>query len=81
MSLLRPIQVGTGKIAVVSPPVPYENVMNAARAGDGDGNGAGAGDREQYNQPPPDYTEAIQQSEFSDPAIRRGEGGKDGVAA
>ncbi|KAM9352892.1 protein lifeguard 1 [Symphorus nematophorus] len=57
-------QVRKGKVAVVSPPGTYDNIhpgdMEAARG------------VQQYSQTPPDYSQGLDDSSFSDGAIRRG---------
>nr|XP_046254799.1 protein lifeguard 1 [Scatophagus argus] len=58
-------QVGKENISVISPPVTYDNMvhptaMAAARGG------------QQYDQPPPDYSHGLEDSGFSDAAVRRG---------
>lgn len=60
-------QVGKGNVAVVSPPGIYDNMAHP-------GDMAAAGGDQQYGQPPPDYSHGIEESGFSDGAIRRGEG-------
>lgn len=58
-------QVGSGNLAVVSPPNPYYNMGQTGMASYGP---------QQYDQPPPiDYSEDLQDSGFSNGAIRRGE--------
>lgn len=57
--------VGKGNIAVVSPPGPYDNM------GHPEGQAA-AGGTLQYGQAPPDYSHGLEDSGFSDAAIRRG---------
>lgn len=58
-------QVGKGNVAVVSPPGPYDNMVHPEEM-------AAAGDQ-QYGQAPPDYCDGLEDSAFSDGAIRRGE--------
>ncbi|KAM9852573.1 protein lifeguard 1 [Aulostomus maculatus] len=58
-------QVGNGNVAVVSPPGTYDNTVFA------DGQEA-AGGHQQFGQAPPDYLQGLEESCFSDAAIRRG---------
>lgn len=58
-------QVGKGNVAVVSPPGSYDNMVHPEAA-------AAAGGDQQYSQPPPDYFHGLEESGFSDAAIRRG---------
>lgn len=64
--LVRLNQVGSGSVAVVSPPGPYDNMVQPDRA-------AAGGGQQQYGQAPPDYSNGFEDSSFSDGAIRRGE--------
>lgn len=58
-------QVGSGNVSVISPPNPYDNVDQTGMAVYG---------QQQYDQPPPiDYSEDLQDSGFSNGALRRGE--------
>lgn len=59
-------QVGSGNIAVVSPPGPYGNMTQS--------NGAAAVGGQQYGEAPPGYCQGFEDSAFNDGAIRRGEG-------
>lgn len=63
-------QVGKENVAVVSPPVTYDNMVHPV-------NVAAAGGEQQYGQAPPDYSQGLEESAFSDAAIRRGEGWKE----
>ncbi|XP_078108043.1 protein lifeguard 1 [Sander vitreus] len=58
-------QVGKGNVAVVSPPGTYDNMVHP------EGMAAAGGDH-QYSQAPPDYCHGLEDSSFSDAAIRRG---------
>ncbi|XP_026229123.1 LFG_like domain-containing protein [Anabas testudineus] len=58
-------QVGTGQVAVVSPPGTYDNMAPP------EGMAAAGGDQ-QYVEAPPDYSSSLEDSGFSDAAIRRG---------
>ncbi|XP_041799294.1 protein lifeguard 1 [Chelmon rostratus] len=58
-------QVGKENVAVVSPPVTYDNMVHPV-------NVAAAGGEQQYGQAPPDYSQGLEESAFSDAAIRRG---------
>ncbi|XP_040899380.1 protein lifeguard 1 isoform X1 [Toxotes jaculatrix] len=58
-------QVGKGNVAVVSPPGTYDNMVHPEGA-------AAAGGDQQYGQAPPDYSHGLEDSGFSDAAIRRG---------
>lgn len=60
------IQVEKGSVAVVSPPGTYDNMVHPV------GPGAG-GDNQQCDQSPPVYSPGLEDSAFSDAAIRRGE--------
>lgn len=60
-------QVGKGNVAVVSPPGTYDNMIHPDSV-------AAAGDHQQYGQAPPEYSDGLEDSGFSDAAIRRGEG-------
>lgn len=62
-------QVGKGNVAVVSPPGAYDNTAHPEDMA------AAAGDRE-FDQAPPDYCQGLEDSSFSDSAVRRGEGQK-----
>lgn len=60
-------QVGKGNVAVVSPPGTYDNMVHPDGV-------AAAGDDQQHGQAPPDYSHGLEDSSFSDAAIRRGGG-------
>lgn len=64
-------QVGTGNIAVVSPPGPYENNFQQ--------NMTLANGTPEYGQAPPDYFSDVNPSIFSDSIVRRGESEGGGV--
>lgn len=66
MLFVRMIQVGKGNVAVVSPPGTYDNMVHPEGA-------AAAGGNQQYGEAPPDYSYGLEDSGFSDAAIRRGE--------
>ncbi|KAK2910493.1 protein lifeguard 1 [Channa argus] len=55
-------QVGKGNVAVVSPPATYANMAYPS----------GNGGEQQYGQTPPDYSNGLEDSGFSDAVIRRG---------
>ncbi|KAK2844281.1 hypothetical protein Q5P01_010940 [Channa striata] len=55
-------QVGKGNVAVISPPAAYTNTAYPSENG---------GDL-QYGQAPPEYSNGLEESGFSDAAIRRG---------
>ncbi|XP_019946881.2 protein lifeguard 1 [Paralichthys olivaceus] len=56
-------QVGKGNVMVVSPSGPYVNMVHPEGA---------AGDPKQYSEAPPVYSNGLEESSFSDAAIRRG---------
>ncbi|XP_040020554.2 protein lifeguard 1 [Gasterosteus aculeatus] len=58
-------QVGKGNVAVVSPPGAYDNTAHPEDMA------AAAGDWE-FDQAPPDYCQGLEDSSFSDSAVRRG---------
>ncbi|XP_042346429.1 protein lifeguard 1 [Plectropomus leopardus] len=58
-------QVGKGNVVVVSPPGTYDNMVHPEGM-------AAAGVNQQYGQAPPDYHPGLEESSFSDGAIRRG---------
>ncbi|XP_035528765.1 protein lifeguard 1 [Morone saxatilis] len=58
-------QVGDGNVAVVSPPGNYDNMVHPEEL-------TAAGGNQQYGHAPPDYSQGIEDSSFSDAAIRRG---------
>ncbi|XP_076592746.1 protein lifeguard 1 [Chaetodon auriga] len=58
-------QVGKDSVSVISPPASYENMVYPEDM-------AAAGGNQQYGQAPPNYSEGMEDSAFSDAAIRRG---------
>lgn len=61
-------EVGKGNVAVVSPPGSYDN--HALHPEDAEA--AAAAGRQQFGEAPPDYSHGLEDSGFSDAAIRRG---------
>ncbi|XP_070768746.1 protein lifeguard 1 [Enoplosus armatus] len=59
-------QVGKGNVAVISPPGTYDNMVHS------DGMAAAGGDQQYGAAAPPDYSHGLEESSFSDAAIRRG---------
>ncbi|XP_074508585.1 protein lifeguard 1 isoform X1 [Sebastes fasciatus] len=59
-------QVGKGNVTVVSPPGSYENAVHPEDAA------AAGGDQQQDGPAPPDYCRGLEDSSFSDAAVRRG---------
>lgn len=57
-------QVGKGNVAVVSPPGTYDNMVQPD----------GAGGILHDGEAPPDYSYGLEDSSFSDAAVRRGKG-------
>lgn len=62
-------QVGKGNVAVVSPPGAYDDMVRPEHV-------AAAGG--EFGEAPPDYCHGLEDSGFSDAAVRRGEGWKKG---
>ncbi|XP_058503440.1 protein lifeguard 1 [Solea solea] len=58
-------QVGGGNVAVITPPGTYDNMIHPEDVG-------AAGENQQYGQAPPVYSHGLEESGFSDAAIRRG---------
>lgn len=59
--------MGKGNVAVVSPPGTYGHMVDPEEA-------AAAGGNQQCGAAPPDYSYGLEDTGFSDAAIRRGEG-------
>lgn len=59
--------MGAGNVAVVLPPGTYGHMVNAEES-------AAAGESRQYEEAPPDYSYGMEDTGFSDAALRRGEG-------